>query len=142
MHYCYMIASGSKTYVGYTTNLTRRIRQHNSEIKGGARRTTMVSRDKSQPRWEYIVIFSCKEWNRIRALQVEYTCKYPTRKKPCPLCFRGVRGKIESIEAIMLTFLPGEDVKVYVSEQYQSLSPTSNIIPENLGTLSESESER
>ena len=30
----------SRTYVGITNNLNRRIRQHNSEIKGGAKYTT------------------------------------------------------------------------------------------------------
>jgi len=42
MHYCYIIfifdAFGS-TYNGYTVNREIRIRQHNGEIKGGARFT-------------------------------------------------------------------------------------------------------
>src|SRR3569623_1261957 len=36
---CYLIANGRRTYVGITNNFTRRIRQHNGEIKGGARYT-------------------------------------------------------------------------------------------------------
>jgi predicted GIY-YIG superfamily endonuclease len=40
-HHVYLLqAIGSdKAYVGYTSNLARRIRQHNREIKGGAKRT-------------------------------------------------------------------------------------------------------
>lgn len=41
---CYCLRSSSnpnRTYVGATVNLQRRIRQHNGEIKGGARSTRM-----------------------------------------------------------------------------------------------------
>jgi len=38
---CYCLTLDRRaTYIGATNNLTRRIRQHNSEIKGGARYTT------------------------------------------------------------------------------------------------------
>ena len=36
---CYLLASGNRTYIGITNNLHRRIRQHNQEIKGGAKYT-------------------------------------------------------------------------------------------------------
>lgn len=35
----YLLVSGSRTYVGCTTDVTRRLRQHNGEIRGGARAT-------------------------------------------------------------------------------------------------------
>jgi structure-specific endonuclease subunit SLX1 len=41
-NYCvYLLfnTNNNKTYVGITNNLTRRLRQHNGEIKGGARYT-------------------------------------------------------------------------------------------------------
>lgn len=37
--YCYLLLSQRATYIGYTTNLARRLRQHNSELVGGARAT-------------------------------------------------------------------------------------------------------
>lgn len=35
----YLLVSGRRTYIGATTNLDRRLRQHNGEIRGGARST-------------------------------------------------------------------------------------------------------
>ena len=37
--YCYLLACGSKTYVGATIDPDRRLRQHNGEISGGAKAT-------------------------------------------------------------------------------------------------------
>lgn len=37
--YVYLITDGRRTYVGATTCVRRRLRQHNREIKGGARAT-------------------------------------------------------------------------------------------------------
>ena len=38
--YLLVNTDNNRTYVGITNNSTRRLRQHNSEIKGGARYTT------------------------------------------------------------------------------------------------------
>jgi predicted GIY-YIG superfamily endonuclease len=41
--YCLINHSGRKTYVGATINMNHRLRQHNGEIKGGAKYTTSHS---------------------------------------------------------------------------------------------------
>jgi len=40
MYLVYLIKSDNKSYVGMTNNFFRRIRQHNKEIKGGAKYTS------------------------------------------------------------------------------------------------------
>jgi structure-specific endonuclease subunit SLX1 len=43
----------NKTYCGITNNLTRRLRQHNNELKGGARYTT---NNLSDGKWSYYAL--------------------------------------------------------------------------------------
>lgn len=40
-HYVYLLKSTTtnKTYIGYTSNINKRLRQHNGEISGGAKST-------------------------------------------------------------------------------------------------------
>ena len=56
-NYCYLLRSQNsdhplRTYIGFTTNPRRRLRQHNGELTRGARRT-MIGRP-----WEYVAIIS------------------------------------------------------------------------------------
>ena len=67
-HFVYMLReiNGNRTYIGYTVNLERRIRQHNGEIKGGAKYT-------SGRKWEYA--FHCEVTDKISGLQIEWRFK-------------------------------------------------------------------
>ena len=49
--YCYCITDGSRTYIGATKYIQRRIRQHNREITGGARSTR-----RSAGKWNYFIV--------------------------------------------------------------------------------------
>ena len=64
--FCYVLHSCNikKTYVGVTVNLKKRIRQHNGEIKGGARATCG-----SRP-WQYWCIMG--PFKKKTALQLEW----------------------------------------------------------------------
>lgn len=75
-HSCYILLSlkYNKYYIGYTTDFKRRLRQHNCEIKGGAKKTR-----KWKP-WKalcHITGFVDKS----TALRFEYRLQHPIRKK-------------------------------------------------------------
>lgn len=78
MDYCYILwnISRTHTYAGYTNNLTRRLRQHNKEICGGAKSTS-----KNGP-WEFAfqITSNSELWDRKRALSFEYYLKAHGKK--------------------------------------------------------------
>lgn len=99
-YFAYLIYRGNQTYNGYTTNLMRRLRQHNSEIKGGAKRTTRVVSSSSE-RWQYLFILTSTSWSSVsRAMQVEWLIKYPTRKKPRPSKYSRPVGRLRSLQDV------------------------------------------
>lgn len=71
--YCLERDDGKRTYVGYTVNLAKRIRQHNGEIVGGAKYT---SGGAWAPRW-VVSGFSTKN----EAMSFEWHWKRQTRKQ-------------------------------------------------------------
>jgi len=72
-------SSGGGTYVGATVNLDRRLRQHNREIKGGARATSAkVLKGETWRRVCYVSGFP--DWQA--ALQFEWRWKQISRKQP------------------------------------------------------------
>lgn len=84
-HYVYIIQGYNnikkKHYIGYTNDLKKRIRQHNQEIKGGAKATKGYT-------WKYVGIISGIKDN-IEALQIEWRLKHATKK-------RGILNRIEA----------------------------------------------
>jgi len=77
-YYVYLLESSNNlTYVGATMYLEKRLRQHNGEIKGGAKRTTQqVSKGITWNRYCYVSGFP--DWKS--ALQFEWRWKQLTRK--------------------------------------------------------------
>jgi predicted GIY-YIG superfamily endonuclease len=98
MHYCYILFNdtNNKTYNGYTVNPIRRIRQHNGELKGGAKYTT-----RNDVEWKYLLIIESNDFDKHNALCFEWMLKYPTRKKPKPREFQGVLGRIKSLPLVL-----------------------------------------
>jgi len=76
--YVYLLeCSNNNTYIGATVDLNRRLRQHNSEIKGGAIATT--SKVKKGEIWERIIyVKGFPSWSA--ALQFEWRWKQISRK--------------------------------------------------------------
>ncbi len=60
----------NRTYLGVTNNSTRRLRQHNGEIKGGARYTHAF---KGTGCWQYYL--QIRNVNKSEALSIERTAK-------------------------------------------------------------------
>lgn len=115
-HYCYILQQIGKphlcSYVGYTVNYDRRIRQHNGIIKGGARFT------KNRGPWEYLVVMTCDSWNNIRGLQVEWLVKHPTRKIKRPHWIHGSAGRVRSLIEIVKRIPATEAMTMYIHPAY------------------------
>ena len=74
---CYLLrslASPGKTYIGFTVGPCKRLRQHNGEVKGGARRTKY-----GRP-WE-MVAFVHGFSSKVHALQFEWAWQNPTMSR-------------------------------------------------------------
>jgi predicted GIY-YIG superfamily endonuclease len=78
--YVYLLVStNGNTYVGATVDLTRRLRQHNKEIKGGAHATGIkVAQGEIWTRAAHVSGFP--DWKA--ALQFEWRWKHLSRKYP------------------------------------------------------------
>ena len=112
-YYCYFLGQHNnwtgQTYNGYTVNLSRRLRQHNGEIKGGAWATT--AKDKGA--WSFIAALTSDSWTSVsRAMACEWNCRYPTRKKPRPKIYAGAKGRINSLVEIFKHIK--DDVRLYI----------------------------
>lgn len=83
-HYVYILQeiNGKRTYVGYTNNLERRLRQHNGEIKGGAKYTR-------GRKWEFMGYIEGFP-DKIIALQCEWKIKH---------C--GIRNREKAVEFVL-----------------------------------------
>jgi len=97
-HFVYLLASTTsrRTYVGYTVNLARRLRQHNGEIKGGAKYTRL-----GRP-WKMICYVSGFPDN-ITALQYEWRVHHPP-KHLRPIRRKGgygVEGRVKCMRSIL-----------------------------------------
>lgn len=93
-HYIYLLKSEStrRTYIGYTVDLERRLRQHNGEITGGAKYTRY-----GRP-WS-LVLYVTGFPDMKTALQYEWRCHHlpkNIRRKGI-----GVPGRIKSIQRVL-----------------------------------------
>lgn len=133
-YFCYILQQKDKpnslNYVGYTVNYTRRIRQHNGIIKGGAIFT------KNRGPWEFLAVMSCPSWNAIRAMQVEWLSKHPTRTRKTPRCFYGSLGKINSLIEIFNRIPAEEEIHLYIHDSFYSHAVGLNL-PKNVKIYAE-----
>lgn len=100
-NYCYILHNdfNNETYVGFTNNPERRLRQHNCEISGGARFTTARCR-KMGITWKFLrlVTSSSPIFTKSVALSFEWHLKHAARISKR---FRGPEGRVMSIQHVL-----------------------------------------
>ncbi|GLT80664.1 hypothetical protein SLA2020_520910 [Shorea laevis] len=135
---CYLLTSLSPrhkghTYIGFTVNPHRRIRQHNGEIGSGAWRT------KSRRPWEMVLCIYGFPTN-VSALQFEWAWQHPKESVAVRQAaasfksFSGVANKIK-LAYIMLTLPEWHSLNIavnYFSTQYTNHSAGCPSLPKQM----------
>ena len=89
MYCCYIIENGRSTYVGITNNRLKRLRQHNSEISGGAKYTSSRG-----PGWKYVCVIT--NLDKITSMQLEWAIKHEH-----PINASGIVNRIKKIVSVL-----------------------------------------
>jgi len=89
MNYCYLlyIPGTNRTYIGATNDPAHRLRQHNGELKGGAKAT------KGKQWTQAFYLSGFPDWSTT--LQFEWAWKYHSRRKP------GLAGKLKGLKELL-----------------------------------------
>lgn len=97
--YCYILRSlnplhSNKTYNGSTNDISRRLKQHNGILSGGAKATS------GKGVWiPYVIMEGFETHNE--ALSCEWRIKHPTNTKKRPSKYNGVKGRVKSLNIII-----------------------------------------
>ena len=142
MFYVYILVNNSDnyknhSYIGFTNNPIRRLRQHNKEIKGGAKATTNKDSE-----WDFAVLITGFS-DKINALSCEWKLKHPVKN------YYKIEGKIKILNEILLLDkwtnkcnIENKDCfyQIYIKNIYYKLLDINNI-PSNFN-IKESENLR
>ena len=114
-YYCYILRSINpeylnRTYVGMSVNPTRRLRQHNGELVGGAKATSIT-----QPHVMYCIIEGFPTIND--ALSYEWHIKHPNGKKRSPQ-FSGINGRVKGLKFVLEKKIPTFKLTIKIQEEY------------------------
>ncbi len=94
--YCYILANGQRTYNGSTNDPRRRLRQHNGELKGGARATSRAG-----PGWRVIALVAGFP-DHVNALQCEWRIKCPSgRPGRRDVAWLGPAGRVRGLGHVL-----------------------------------------
>ena len=115
MFLVYVLRSDNCSYVGMTNDFFKRWRQHNKEIKGGAKCTSR--RDD----WYPICIID-GFLTMVEAMQCEWSLKHYLKKK-----FKGPKGRIQRLSALLdrgiwtskSPSLKDQDLTIYIDDEYK-----------------------
>ena len=137
MFYCYILRNNDEkynnhTYIGYTNNPQKRIRQHNGELVGGAKYTHGKNNS-----WEFMILVEGFPTN-ISALQCEWRLKHPDNKKKSSKYCK-VNGRFRALNKVLKyerwtsnSLENNSDYKynVYIKEEYINMVDIN--LPENI----------
>jgi predicted GIY-YIG superfamily endonuclease len=86
------------TYNGYTVDFNHRLRQHNCQIKGGAKFTSKQVKIK-QIVWKPLILIRIPDimFDQRRALSLEWSIKYPDNHRPRPTKYNNPIGRIQGL---------------------------------------------
>jgi predicted GIY-YIG superfamily endonuclease len=101
MNYCYLlyIPGTNRTYIGATNDPAHRLRQHNGELKGGAKAT------KGKQWTQAFYLSGFPDWSTT--LQFEWAWKYHSRGKP------GLAGKLKGLKELLALTRPTKTAVPY-----------------------------
>jgi len=103
---CYIIENKGYTYVGVSNNVTKRLRAHNGEIKGGAKYTTSKGSG-----WKHICVIHGFP-TKIESMQFEWALKHvPPRNAG------GIKNRIKKLLILLH------------KEKWTSKAPLSETMP-------------
>lgn len=112
MSFVYFIQStNGSTYIGATVDLDKRIRQHNKEIKGGARATSI--KVEAGQAWSYVCyVENFPSWNE--ALKFEWRWKQISRQiqksKPAQ---KPIERRMEALKTLLSLDRPTSKAMAY-----------------------------
>ncbi|CAN0903748.1 Structure-specific endonuclease subunit SLX1 [Linum grandiflorum] len=131
---CYLLTSlaprSKATYIGFTVNPRRRIRQHNGEITSGACKT------KKRRPWEMVLCIYGFPTN-VSALQFEWAWQHPRESKAVRQAvasfksFTGIANKIKLAYA-MLSLPPWQSLNITVNYFSTKHTSCSSGLPEHM----------
>lgn len=115
MFLVYILKSDNYSYVGMTNDFFNRWRQHNKEIKGGAKCTSR------KDNWYPICIID-GFLTMVEAMQCEWSLKHYMKKK-----FKGPEGRILRLSALLTRGiwtskspkLKEQNLTIYIDDEYR-----------------------
>ena len=117
MFLVYILKSDNYSYVGMTNDFFKRWRQHNKEIKGGAKCTSR------REGWYPICIIDGFA-TMVEAMQCEWSLKHYMKKK-----FKGPKGRIQRLSALLergiwtskSPKIKDQELTIYIDDEYNYL---------------------
>ena len=115
MFMVYILQSGNYSYVGMTNDFMRRFRQHNKEIKGGAKYTS------KQVEWYPVCIIDGFSTMK-EAMQCEWAVKHSKS-------LRGPQGRVKHLSKLLTRsrwtskspLLQDQYLTIYIDDDYQDI---------------------